>query len=122
MTMDNNYRGLFDVASYQISAYPYVTASSLNGPGVVQQVSFPSVTRFFDIVNRTSSTLKVAFDPQGFVSSNYFTLGLNESFSGEFRVSNIFLSATLTTSFEVIAGLTGIKSEYVVVTGSGIGY
>ena len=109
--------GLGSVGSYQMSGIPYATASlavvaNTSAPTVVQ---FPLVTKFVTIINTGSAAtpnLKVGFSQNGVSGSgtNYFTLSYGESYTGEWRLEDLYLqSATSSpTSASIIAGLTPI--------------
>lgn len=122
MSLDNFQMGLHYVPAYQESGYPFVTASVLTA-NIETQIGFPSVTRFFNVKNATNSTVLVSFTKEGLYSGNYFSLGIDQSFEGELRVGSIWLSSSVTSNIQIIAGLTGIHAGLAsVVTGSGTGY
>lgn len=118
-----NYRaGLSSVGQYQMSGIPFVTASftvpnSASGP---LEFQFPQVTRFFTIVNTNTgaaSPLRIGFSALGTTGSanggsdNYFILDNGESYTGELKVSKLFLMGEAAqTSASIIAGLTGINT------------
>ena len=114
--------GVHAVGQYQMSGIPYATASAYiesDTSGAVTQVSFPYVTKFVTVINEhsgSSSKLKVGFSALGVSSSNdtgkdYFLLDNGESYTGEFRLSSIFLLGyTAATTASVIAGMTGVPS------------
>ena len=108
--------GLSSVGSYQMSGIPYVSASIVAAasnatPTIVQ---FPFISKFVTIVNTGSGTppnLKVGFSSNGVnTGNNYFVLAFGESYTGEWRIEDIFLisNSTSQTSASVIAGLTYI--------------
>ncbi len=104
--------------AYQVSATPFVTASSVS---TVQGVLFPFVTRFFTVQNRSANELRVGFTQLGVQGTNYFTVPSGSSYSNEFRVDRLFLSSSTGAAipFVVLAGLTSIPaSNFNVVTGS----
>ena len=114
--------GLSQVGQYQASGIPYAT-SSLTVPASSSapiEVSFPRVTRFFTVVNSSTTSgasLRVGFSTLGTTGSagggtnNYFVLGIGQSYTAEMKVSKIFLLGhTIATSATVIAGLTGIET------------
>jgi ABC-type amino acid transport system permease subunit len=97
------------VPAYQTSATPFVTASSVT---TTSQVSFPYVTRFFTVQNRSSLEVK---------GTNYFVVPSGSQVSGEFKVMDLFMSSSTGASinYVVLAGLTGIKgTQFTVPTGS----
>jgi hypothetical protein len=68
------------VPAYQASAVPYVT-SSLISNGEIHEITFPQVTRFFNIQNIGSSVtdeIAIGFTANGLLpaNGNYFTIGL----------------------------------------------
>ena len=111
--------GVGAVGQYQLSGIPYATASVgiqnvLDGEGSTQ-IAFPYVTKFVTVINEhsgSSAKLRVGFSANGIAGDNYFTLDNGESYTGEFRVSSIFLRGdTANTTASVIAGLTQIESR-----------
>ncbi len=104
--------GLGSVGSYQISGIPYATGSIAVSDSVVTEISFPQVTKFVTIRNNNSHDLRVGFSENGVNGSNYFILGINESFSGDLRVTKLFLKGdTNPSSATIVAGLTGIAAS-----------
>jgi hypothetical protein len=113
--------GVGAVGQYQLSGIPYATASVnvqnvLVGEGSTQ-ISFPYVTKFVTVINEhsgSSAKLRVGFSAagaSGTVDNNYFLLDNGESYTGEFRVSSLYLAGDSTnTTASVIAGMTGIPS------------
>ena len=129
------------VGQYQMSAVPYLSSSvhvfaaALNVAPT--EVSFPSVTRFVTVINEATGSpnkpLRVGFSSLGVSGStnaggetnrNYFVLDNGESYTGEWRVSKIFLHgasnpvggtggpvAVYDTTASIIAGLTGIPHD-----------
>ena len=113
------------VPAYQSSAVPYVTCSFISA-GEIQVITFPQVTRFFNIQNIgtvNTDEIAVAFTRNGLNSAtgNYFTIGQGVSFRDEIRTTALYISCSLGTSvkFQVIAGLTNIpKDQFLTLTGS----
>ena len=113
--------GVGAVGQYQTSGIPYATASVdvqnvLVGEGSLQ-ISFPYVTKFVTVINEhsgSSAKLRVGFSAagaSGTVDDNYFLLDNGESYTGEFRVSKLFLAGhESNTTASVIAGMTGIPA------------
>lgn len=113
--------GVGAVGQYQLSGIPYATASVnvqnvLVGEGSTR-ISFPYVTKFVTVINEhsgSSAKLRVGFSAagaSGTVDNNYFLLDNGESYTGEFRVSSLYLAGDSTnTTASVIAGMTGIPS------------
>ena len=108
--------GISNVGSYQVSSVPFLTRSVapvLSDPPL--QVSFPTVTKFVIVknVDTTDHPVRVGFSANGIQGTNYFILNKGESFSGDFKVSSIFLlgDTANTVQVELIAGLTGIDAS-----------
>lgn len=107
--------GLNAVGQYQLSGIPYATASVVVSNAAVTEIAFPTVTKFVTVVNEhsgSSSKLRVGFSSAGVVGTNYFILDNGESYTGEFRLSSIYLAGnTAPTTASVIAGLTMIETN-----------
>ena len=118
--------GLGSVGSYQMSGIPYLSASitvpaNTSSPLLIQ---FPYVAKFVTIVNTGSATtpnLRVGFSSNGVKGSNYLSLAYGESYTGEWRIEDIYLfsSTTAQTSASIVAGLTPIPRGVPAITGSG---
>jgi len=115
-------KGLGNVGSYQISGIPYATASfNVAAAGSTPtEVAFPFVTKFVTISNTNTGAnvpLRFGFSSLGVIgaaagSGNYyFTLDNGDSYTGEFRVTNLYLLSDTAseTSASIVAGLTGIQ-------------
>lgn len=113
------------VPAYQASAVPFVTSSQIN-LGEVQVITFPQVTRFFNIQNvspTTGSEVAVAFTLRGLdpAVGNYFTVSQGVSFRDEIRTTQLFISGSTgaTVRYQVVAGLTNIPStQFLLITAS----
>lgn len=112
--------GVGSVGQYMMSGIPYVSSSiSVAGSaGSPEEINFPRITKFITVVNEATGSaapIRVGFSSNGVSDSgdnNYFVLANGESYTGEFRVTSIYLlgdSATSSTC-SVIAGLTGITT------------
>jgi len=115
MSANLNYtHGLGHVGSYQASARPYI-ASGLVVPtssAAALEVSFESVTRFITIKNTSAIPIKFGFSALGIAGVNYIELAASESYSGDWKVSAVFLLSTAAAGTATIAaGLTGISSN-----------
>jgi len=113
--LDWQYPGLSDVGSYQMSSVPYASASVITpaSGAFAKQISFPGVTKFVTVVNDTtgsSSILRVGFSSNGVKGTNYFTLDNGESYTGEWRVTSVYLMGNSTTgcTASIIAGMTNV--------------
>jgi hypothetical protein len=120
--------GLGSVGSYQMSGIPFAS-SSLTIPvnsSAPLKIQFPYVTKFVTVVNENTGSnvaMRVGFSALGVSGSgtNYFLLDNGESYTGEWRIEDIFLisNSTSQTSASVIAGLTPIPRGVPAITGSG---
>jgi hypothetical protein len=112
------YPGLSDVGSYEMSAIPFATG---NVPVVASGssttvVSFPNVTKFVTVVNETTGTnsaMRVGFSSNGVKGTNYFILDNGESYTGNWRITAIYLmgNAATTCTASIIAGVTNIPTS-----------
>ena len=120
------------VGQYQMSGVPWIS-SSIRVPvlgEVPDAYGFSSVTKFVTITNTNTGTnvpLRVGFSMLGVTGSSYgegglsndggnsyFVLDNGESYTGEWRVSAVYLlsdTVDVPTSASIIAGLTGISAE-----------
>ena len=117
--------GLGNVGSYQASSRPFLSSSiEVSASGFpVFKVQFPTVSKFVTVKNTgptdgsADAVMRVGFSDNGIngvENNNYFTLENDESYSGDWRVSAIYLrvdSGAINVSASVIAGLTGIDSN-----------
>ena len=133
--------GINFVPAYEISGVPYVTSSAGNEVGTTAlKVAFPFVTRWVEVVNTGDSPLRIGFSANGVTGkgasvsgsthestanhANYFVLETSGSTSQarcrwELRCSDMFFATKGgTTSFSLVAGLTGIPQGNLSLTGS----
>lgn len=118
--------GIGHVPDYQVSSWPYVTASSIATDGDKKRIQFPGVTRWIQIHNGDhggGSTLKFGFTENCFLAanSNYFSLHAGELTARlELKCKEIWVTAdTNSTPFNVIAGYTNINTgSFPTMTGS----
>ena len=107
--------GLNAVGQYQLSGIPYATASVVVSNTAVTEIEFPTITKFVTVVNEhsgSSAKLRVGFSSAGTINTNHFILDNGESYTGEFRVSSIYLAGDSTpTTASIIAGLTMIETN-----------
>tara|TARA_Y100001938_G_scaffold145552_1_gene222461 strand:+ start:579 stop:1037 length:459 start_codon:yes stop_codon:yes gene_type:complete len=129
--------GLGKTGQYQMSGIPFTSASivvpNVESPFVAPaaEIKFPYVTKFITIVNEhsgSSAKLRVGFSALGITGSaggndtgeNYLILDNGESYTGEFRVSSVFLVGHESpTTASVIAGMTGINASSLLTNWSG---
>lgn len=114
-------------AEFMVSPVPWVTSSVATGivSHAFKDASLTApagemtyVARWVQIRNRGSAELGIAFTRRGFDTGNYFTINQNETFDGELRVSEVFLSGS-GNQYSLLAGLTGIQNRHLpVLTGS----
>ena len=117
-----NYKvGLGSTGQYQMSGIPFAKkpfeVSGSNDP--VVEIEFPRVTKFITVINAVSGAsapLRFGFSANGVSGSGaeeYIILDNGESYTGEFRVTSIYLigDTTTHTSASIIAGLTGIPTS-----------
>jgi hypothetical protein len=116
MPLNNPSAGFDSVAEFQSSALPWVTASHIT-LGQIDSYSFPYITSFITVRNTSTgstSALNVGFTRNGFVYGNNFRLLPGESYAGDFRIKELFLSGSsgADTSYELIIGLTQIPTKF----------
>jgi len=111
-----------NVGSYQISSIPYMS-STITVPRMNLEplkLTLPSLSRFVTIKNTIPSADAAAPIRIGFASGgvgengdvNYFVLANQESYTGDWRIIDIFMmgdNATTGGTASVVAGLTGIQ-------------
>ena len=120
--------GLGHVPAYLISAVPYVTSSISveNSSGTPTKISFPYVTKFVRVENIDQNNhLRVGFSENGVkanpaTKAHYFELEPSGSLSLDVRVSELFLLGhTGTSTAQVAAGMTGVKTSHLYQNWSG---
>ena len=146
----SNYRaGLFNVASYQVSGYPFVTGSTVTAGGADAgevKVQFPHVTKNVTVINTSTTGLRVYFCasssantyrvsgdtgsyPNGAPLSGLHFITLEnkkDSITFDIKCREIYVALTSSVAgpngaFELWAELTGIPShEMFMFTGSGL--
>lgn len=116
---------LGNVGSYQASSIPFLSSSiPLPSGSEPTLISFPKVSKFVTIRNTmnpasASAPIRIGFSANGIspsaqpnTGSNYIQLDNGESFSGDFRVVQVWLQASGSTSeASVAAGLTMIDAS-----------
>lgn len=121
--------GAGNAAEYLVSGTPYVTRSlATEVPdvgGTPLKLTFPFVTRFFNIQNIGANPLRFGFSKNGVtgsITSNYIVLdaGVTSSITYEIKTKELyFLGDGGTTGFEIIAGLTSVDTkQFPILTGS----
>lgn len=107
MPLNNPKSGYNLVGEFQISAAPWVTSSTITG---VKVYTFDRVTSWILVKNTGGTTMHVGFTSSGTIGSNYFSLGTNDSFTGDLRLTEVWLSGSAANTFTLMAGLTNISS------------
>ena len=128
MALNHPKAGPNSIPAYQLSGVPYVTASAGNEVDVTPiRHDFPFVTRFFQVKNTDGAhALRVGFSANGVSAAetkNYFLLAAGvQTDVLELRTKTLFFRAdagSAQASFEIVAGLTTIKSsEFPVLSGT----
>lgn len=111
--------------AYSLSAIPYMSASTIS-QGEIHQYALPYVSRFFSVQNRGTDTgdeIAFSFTQNAFKPefSNYNSLGQGDSFTGEIRTVQLFVSCSRGTNvkYQVLFGLTDIPyRNFLLITGS----
>lgn len=98
--------GLSNVGSYQKSGKPYVS-SSINCTAMTS-VQLPSVSKFIQIYNAGTGSLKFGFSQNGVAGTNYFTVA-EEASTGVLEVAVIDIWLSGSNSVNIFAGLTNIN-------------
>ena len=111
------------VPEYQVSSIPYVTSSHTLNAAEVSHVSLPYVSRWLVIHNHGNGVLRLGFSLNGVngtVNNNFYEIRSGEVTPRlEIKSKDLFLHAEASTSFSLIAGLTGVNAKYFpVLTGS----
>jgi len=105
MSLGNPKSGFGMVPEYQVSALPWITASTLPVGGVVHR--FPWATQYFTLQNDSASVINVGFSPS-VTGSKYFPVGVSGSLSLDVRIVNLYLTGTAGSQYSLFAGLTTI--------------
>ena len=144
MPLNYPQQGAGDVASYQLSAVPFVTSSAASEVSTdAISVKFPNVTRFFVVHNTSGNDMRIGFtaagvaaeggvsgsvpsNPAGGESSadrkNYFVLAGNGTTGRlEIRCKELYFrrDGGSNCSFSIMAGITPISDkQFPILTGS----
>lgn len=113
MALNQPVQGEYYTSAYQISPVPYVTSSTL-ALGQLKEIRFSHITRTIHVKNTSAGTaMAVGFTENGLrtATANYFILSGSESYTGEMRMSSLWLSGSVgSPTFTVLAGLTLIPT------------
>jgi len=116
------------VPEYQLSGVPYATGSAaaeVTSQDTPIRVNFPEVTRWIVIYNSGSAGVRVGFTANGaraVNTANYFVVKAGTTTPRmEIRCKSLYFTKDSATAadFNIIAGLTTIRSDYFpILTGS----
>ena len=107
--------GINHAPAYQVSGRPFASGGIDTLNNGTTQVSFPYVTRWIYIVNRSGEDVRVGFSELGVEGTNYFIVSRKNSdtrYSSarlEVKVSDLWLSGS--GLVDVCAGLTSIPRD-----------
>ena len=115
--------GINNVPAFQVSGRPFASASVIYDT-TARVVEFPYVTRWWQVVNRTGTLLRVGFSEAGVkalgttpVDAYYLTVppssstGYDKTDIYEMKVSNLWVLGVVAGSCDVVAGLTTIPRQ-----------
>jgi len=104
MSLSNVYSvGLNNVGSYQVSGIPFALEPSSTA------VTFPSCTRWVNIINNSGGDITVGFSANGLAGSSKFAVKAGTQTGPlELKLTELHLSAT--SSIFIVAGLTNIPT------------
>ena len=101
--------GLGNVGSYQASGVPYASGS-INCSAAVQDIVFPSVTRWVQVHNNSAGDLYVGFSAKGVAGTNHVIVEAGKNTGRlEMKVTALYLSGASCNTASVVAGLTYIN-------------
>ena len=111
--------GPSDVPSYQLSAIPWMT-SSIAPNGSAMKISFPTTTRWLEVMNTGNQAIRVGFSNNGVTGnpptqSHYFTINTAgaQTSRWELRCSEIYIyGGGASATFSLAAGLSPVPSKY----------
>ena len=100
--------GLGSVGSYQMSGIPFAS-SSITVPvnsATPLKIQFPYVTKFVTVSNENTGAnvqMRVGFSVLGVSGSgtNFFVLDNGESYTGDWRVEDIYFSSSFTDKGDI---------------------
>jgi len=111
----DNYKygtGLSNVGSYQVSGKPFLSGGISVTTDGRSKIAFPAVTSWIYV--SSSAAIAIAMSDLGADGDNFFTIdtanGQNTPVL-QIKCTELYLSASATTTVDVIAGLTGIDIE-----------
>lgn len=111
--------GLNNVAEYQASAYPWITASTAPSAAPFR-IDFPHVTSRLYFTNYSGTPLKFGFTANGVIGSNYYIILPSSSQAFDIKTNKLFVMGLGgSPTYSLMAGLTTIlPRDYPTLTGS----
>lgn len=113
--------GINHVGAYQVSGRPYATGSITVSGSTVATISFPQVTRWFQVIPHRDTgdkrDLKVAFSENGLSGDEHFRVHVSTAHTYppvyELKVTELYIQSEDGTqlNFDVVAGLTNISTD-----------
>ena len=113
--------GVNHVGAYQVSGKPFASGNIDASVSDGHEISFPNLSRWFQVINRGTEDCRVGFSQNGVVSgSNYFMVAKADNDANgstgtsgvlELKVASVYLSGS--NIVDVVAGLTNIDSTRV---------
>jgi hypothetical protein len=113
--------GLWNANSYIASGIPWASSSILLADGGTKKIEFYNITKFATIKNFGPGILYVGFSMNGAMGTpnNFnFPIAVSESYTGEWKIADMFLSSSGATNTSIIAGLTGIPRSALTTEGA----
>ena len=109
--------GINNVPAFQVSGRPFASAS-VDYDTTARVVEFPYVTRWFQVINKSTVPLRVGYSAAGVTSAGYyFTVdasgsnGYGKSTVYETKLTNLWLYGGSAGLCDVVAGLTTIPRQ-----------
>jgi|TARA_R110000851_G_scaffold236991_2_gene389693 hypothetical protein len=117
--------GINSAGAYQVSGAPFLTGSSFTQTALTadgQQIDFPTMTKSITVINKTDVDIVVHFVSRTGTTNimdqkRYITLsGIDSAMTFPVKCRKIFISSlengSSTCTFEMLAELTPVRSEY----------
>ena len=115
--------GINNVSAFQVSGRPFASAS-VDYDTTARVVEFPYVTRWFQVINKSTVPLRVGYSAAGVTAAGsgagdayYFTVdasgsnGYGKSTVYETKLTNLWLYGGSAGICDVVAGLTTIPRQ-----------
>ena len=116
--------GINHTPAYQVSGRPFASAS-VKYDNTARVVEFPYVTRWIQVINKSTKPLRVGYSAAGVVGAkstgygdaDYLTVdasgsrGYGKSEVYEVKLTNLYLYAAAAGTCDVVAGLTTIPRQ-----------